>query len=180
MAVSRTDILGGGGAGRWGVLLLRVARILRGEVPTGVSAASFLSFSYMAESLSGLSNKFNPWGLVRLNVGGGSFSWSLVEGSGGREGTLKAGCSCAPEGLEKKSEDAGVDLDWDPYDLGEDGRENTPSAAGTLTGRSNRGCSMSGLGSAHDTFGEDGFVVPRSYSARLSSNSMSRTPSFNR
>lgn len=45
VAVSSTDILGGGGAGLWGVLLLLLASILRGEFPAGVSAASFLSVS---------------------------------------------------------------------------------------------------------------------------------------
>lgn len=65
----------------------------------------------MTENFSGLSSKFKPWGLARLNVGGGSFSWSLVDGSGGNEGTLKAGCSFVPDDLADTSEEAGVDFD---------------------------------------------------------------------
>lgn len=45
VAVSRTDIFGGGGAALWGVLLLRVASIFRAELVAGVSATSFFSVS---------------------------------------------------------------------------------------------------------------------------------------
>lgn len=48
---------------------------------------------------------------MRLNVGGGSFSWSLTEGNGGNDGTLKTGCSFALDGFDDISEDAGVDFE---------------------------------------------------------------------
>lgn len=96
------------------MLLLLVARILRGEFPAGVSATCFFSVSYIDDNLSGLSSTFKPCGFVRLKVGGGSFSWSLAEGKLGKDGTLKAGCSLALDDLEDWSDDAGVDLDWDP------------------------------------------------------------------
>ena len=112
VAVSRTDIFGGAGAGLWGVLLLRVDRGFRGEWLAGASAGcSFFSSPYMTDSFSGLSSRLNPLGFDFLNVGGGSFSWSRTEGSGGREGTLKAGCSRGPDDLEDTSDDAGVDFD---------------------------------------------------------------------
>lgn len=113
----------------------------------------------MTENFSGLSKRFKPWGFVRLNVGGGSFSWSLADGSGGNEGTLKPGCSFALDDLADASEEAGVDFDCEPYDLGEDDREKGPSLAGISTGWAGRCRSLScgGLGSAHDTLGDEGF-----------------------
>ena len=72
VAVSRTDILGGGGAGRRGVFWLMTARAGReGDAVAGVGASIFSSWAMLNLSLR---PSAAPLSLLRLKVGGGSFS----------------------------------------------------------------------------------------------------------
>jgi hypothetical protein len=75
---------------------------------------------------------------------------------------LNTGCSLELDGLDDASDDEpGVDLECDPYDLGEEDLENGPSLAEVPAASNARYPSdlCGGLGSAHDTLGDDDFAV---------------------
>lgn len=117
---------------------------------------------------------------MRRKVGGGSFSWSRTDGKAGIEGTLNTGCSF--EDLSDISDEAGVN--FEPYDFGEDDLENGPSTSAGRRGYSRRLDSRErgGLGSAHDTLGDEGFAELRDPCSAISSSpsTSSRTPSAER
>jgi len=66
--------------------------------------------SAIVVSLACLSDRARPLGLLRLKVGGGSFSWSNLDGKGGSEGTLKAGAIFFSDGLSWRGAGAGAGL----------------------------------------------------------------------